>query len=68
MISPVFLPHFSPLGMHIQGGEHSSLEDAQATMALYRKNAKTWEKDLTQRRFGKQKAASKPAQKGGLFG
>lgn len=63
----LFFPSFSS-GMQIQGSEHSSLEDAQATMALYRKHAKAWEKDLMQKRFGqKKKPATKSAPVGGLF-
>ncbi|KAI0719176.1 ribonuclease H-like domain-containing protein [Cerioporus squamosus] len=32
------------LGLTIQGGEHSSVTDARATMALFRLHRKTWEK------------------------
>jgi len=34
------------LGMHIQDGQHNSVEDARATMALYRMVEKTWEDQL----------------------
>lgn len=34
------------LGLDVQGGEHSSVEDAQATMLLYRKVRNEWERDL----------------------
>ncbi|RDX57020.1 ribonuclease H-like protein [Lentinus brumalis] len=33
------------LGQTIQGGEHSSVTDARATMALFRLHRKTWEKN-----------------------
>ncbi|TFK81791.1 ribonuclease H-like protein [Polyporus arcularius HHB13444] len=33
------------LGLTIQGGEHSSVTDARATMALFRLHRKTWEKN-----------------------
>lgn len=41
----------SELGLEIQGGEHSSLEDARTTMALYRREKKGFEED-NRRRFG----------------
>ncbi|KAH9944999.1 ribonuclease H-like protein [Epithele typhae] len=34
------------LGLTIQGGEHSSVTDARATMAVFRLHRKTWEKGL----------------------
>ncbi|CDO76386.1 hypothetical protein BN946_scf184578.g3 [Trametes cinnabarina] len=36
----------SELGLSIQSGEHSSVTDARATMALFRLHRKEWEKDL----------------------
>jgi len=38
------------LGLDVQGGEHSSVEDAQATMLLYRKVRNEWEKELRKKR------------------
>lgn len=32
--------------MHVQDGSHSSVEDAQATMALYRSVQREWEASL----------------------
>ncbi|PIL35383.1 hypothetical protein GSI_02109 [Ganoderma sinense ZZ0214-1] len=34
------------LGLTIQGGEHSSVTDARATMALFRLHRRTWEKNV----------------------
>lgn len=34
------------LGLEIQQGEHSSLEDARATMLIYQRFRKQWERDL----------------------
>ena len=34
------------LGLEIQKGEHSSVDDARATLALYKKFAKQWESAL----------------------
>ncbi|XP_074645528.1 uncharacterized protein LOC141901881 [Tubulanus polymorphus] len=34
------------LGVEVQGGEHSSVTDAQATMRLYTMYRKQWEKDI----------------------
>ncbi|EEF44005.1 RNA exonuclease 4 isoform X2 [Ricinus communis] len=34
------------LGVKIQDGEHCSIEDARATMLLYQKNKKEWEKSV----------------------
>eukprot|EP00163_Fabomonas_tropica_P011449 TRINITY_DN2215_c0_g1_i4.p1 TRINITY_DN2215_c0_g1~~TRINITY_DN2215_c0_g1_i4.p1 ORF type:complete len:181 (-),score=43.63 TRINITY_DN2215_c0_g1_i4:67-609(-) len=36
----------SILGVAIQEGQHSSVIDARATMAIYKKHAKTWEQTL----------------------
>ncbi|OSD02939.1 ribonuclease H-like protein [Trametes coccinea BRFM310] len=36
----------SELGLTIQSGEHSSVTDARATMALFRLHRKEWEKDF----------------------
>ena len=41
----------SELGLEIQGGEHSSLEDARAAMALFRKERVGFEREV-RRRFG----------------
>jgi len=38
------------LGLDVQGGEHSSVEDAQATMLLYRKVRNEWEKELRKKK------------------
>ena len=45
---PVSLPRLAGmlLGQQIQRGEHDSVEDARATMAIYRLVAKEWEADL----------------------
>lgn len=40
------------LGLDIQGGEHSSVEDAQAAMAVYRVCAKEWEERLRLKKLG----------------
>ena len=46
-------------GMHIQGGAHSSVEDAQAVMLLYKKFEAEWEDALkTQQRTTKTAAAA----------
>lgn len=37
------------VGMEVQSGEHSSVEDARATMALYKTVQKEWEKFLAQK-------------------
>lgn len=37
------------LGMEIQGGEHSSVEDARATMLLFKLEKDVFEKEVTQR-------------------
>jgi RNA exonuclease 4 len=44
------------LGLDIQGGEHSSVEDAQAVMAIYRATAKVWESRILKKKLGKSKA------------
>ncbi|KAJ7160869.1 ribonuclease H-like domain-containing protein [Mycena filopes] len=41
------------LGATIQGGEHSSVTDARATMAVYRLHRKEWERSTTQSQRGK---------------
>eukprot|EP00039_Didymoeca_costata_P023252 m.6490 g.6490 ORF g.6490 m.6490 type:complete len:337 (-) comp3538_c0_seq1:67-1077(-) len=41
------------LGLSIQTGEHSSVEDAQATMAIYRKHRTEWKAFLEKKRLGK---------------
>ncbi|ORX71676.1 putative XPMC2 prevents mitotic catastrophe 2-like protein [Anaeromyces robustus] len=38
------------LGLDVQGGEHSSVEDAQATMLLYRKVRNEWERELRKKK------------------
>ena len=38
------------LGVAVQEGEHSSVQDAQAAMRLYTMFKKEWERDLTQKR------------------
>lgn len=52
------------LGIDIQqrGEEHSSLEDARATMALYRSFHAEWQKSLTASLKTKTKSKGKPAQ------
>ena len=46
----------------IQVGEHSSVEDARATMAIFQRVAKEWDKLLQQQRFKYSKPhAQKPA-------
>lgn len=45
----------SELGMEIQTGEHSSIEDARATMGLFRKEKVGFEKDA-RKRFGQQRS------------
>ena len=45
----LFPPSLSFLGLQIQGGEHSSVDDARAAMALYRMFRAQWEKDLRDR-------------------
>lgn len=39
------------LGIRIQGGEHSSVEDAKTAMLLYRKAKNQWEKEVAPRRY-----------------
>ncbi|XP_054706491.1 uncharacterized protein LOC129216306 [Uloborus diversus] len=48
------------LGCEIQGGEHSSVEDAQAAMLLYLRHKKEWERQL---RAKKRKKAATDAEK-----
>ena len=38
------------LGVTVQQGEHSSVQDAQATMRLYTMFKKDWEKELNKRK------------------
>lgn len=45
----------SELGLEIQTGEHSSIEDARATMGLFRKEKVGFEEDA-RKRFGQQRA------------
>ncbi|KAJ7026742.1 ribonuclease H-like domain-containing protein [Mycena alexandri] len=55
------------VGATIQGGEHSSVTDARATMAVYRLHRKEWEKGTTSRPLpqaktkGKGKAEASPS-------
>lgn len=42
-----------------QNSEHDSCEDARAALALYKKNAKEWEKLIRDRRFNKSKLRPK---------
>lgn len=42
------------LGLEIQNGEHSSIEDARATMSLYNKYKDEWEAEI-RRRYNKKK-------------
>ena len=34
------------LGLEIQGGEHSSVEDARASLYIYQRVRKRWEREL----------------------
>eukprot|EP00976_Prorocentrum_cordatum_P114605 1195871-Prorocentrum_minimum.AAC.11 len=34
------------MGLEIQGGEHSSVEDARATLYIYQRVRKKWEREL----------------------
>lgn len=43
------------LGMKIQAGEHDSVEDARATLMIYKRFAKQWEKELQMKKNGKLK-------------
>ena len=47
------------VGLDIQGGEHSSVDDARAALALYKKFAKKWEASLRLADGGKAAAAGK---------
>lgn len=47
----------SELGLEIQGGEHSSVEDARATMLLFQKEKKGFEEE-NRRQFGQKKVLS----------
>lgn len=57
------------LGVTVQEGEHSSVQDAQATMRLYTMFRKEWEESLKQKRNQKSGAIiSKVAQKANIKG
>lgn len=43
--------YFEFFGKEIQQGEHSSVEDARATMEIYRQVEKEWEADLKNHTF-----------------
>jgi len=51
------------LGVSVQEGEHSSVQDAQATMRLYTMFKKDWERDITHQRS--KRAALSEKQPGG---
>ncbi|EMF09583.1 Exonuc_X-T-domain-containing protein [Sphaerulina musiva SO2202] len=52
----------SELGLEIQGGEHSSVEDARATMLLFQKEKKGFEEE-NRRQFGQKKVLAKKTKK-----
>ena len=62
------------LGLEIQGGEHSSVDDARAGAALYQKNQRNWEREFCGgaagwrqgRRGGKKKGSAGVGSKGAL--
>lgn len=47
------------LGIEIQDGEHSSVEDAQATMAIYCKHRADWESSLREKKSSVYRGESK---------
>ena len=53
------------LGMSIQGGEHSSVEDARAALLLYRLASSAWEKELKAKGDKLAGRRDKRAKKGG---
>lgn len=48
-------------GIAIQEGEHSSVDDARAAMALYRQHREQWERDLRRRPGDPPATAGRPA-------
>jgi RNA exonuclease 4 len=46
------------LGLEIQGGEHSSVDDARAALLLYQANRRNWERDFAAQSGGKGKGTS----------
>ena len=54
------------LGVKVQEGEHSSVQDAQATMRVYTMHKKQWENELKEKN-AKKFAPSKKAPKEGAF-
>jgi RNA exonuclease 4 len=58
---------FLPLtaGITIQEGEHSSVDDARAAMALYRMHRKEWERELKNRFLKKTEDDNKSGEDGG---
>ena len=46
------------LGLEIQGGEHSSVDDARAALLLYQANRRNWERDFAAQNGGKGKGTS----------
>ncbi|XP_076469750.1 RNA exonuclease 4-like [Babylonia areolata] len=51
------------LGVCVQEGEHSSVQDAQAAMRLYMMHRKRWERELAAHHKGKKKQAAGKASK-----
>ena len=49
------------LGVTVQEGEHSSVQDAQATMRLYTMFKKDWEREIVNQRSKRAALAEKPA-------
>ncbi|KAL0955486.1 hypothetical protein HGRIS_001726 [Hohenbuehelia grisea] len=56
------------LDLTIQGGEHSSVTDARATMAVYRLHKHEWEKGQSHAPFGSQKKRKRAASKASVDG
>ncbi len=56
----------SQLGLKIQGGAHSSITDARATMALYRLHKEAWEASLrgVMEAYAKKTGTAMPGKKG----